>query len=80
MSSLTANRPASEATALAESIRPGDILRPSARAADSGLSEEPPIIGSLGQDERGPSFQAHKAAFFFKLERELEKVSYTHSI
>jgi CDK inhibitor PHO81 len=29
-----------------------------------------------GYDEdRGPDFQAHKAAFFFKLERELEKVS-----
>ena len=26
------------------------------------------------QDDRGPDFQEHKAAFFFKLERELEKV------
>lgn len=33
-----------------------------------------PILSSLGQDsDRGADFQAHKAAFFFKLERELEK-------
>ena len=36
---------------------------------------QPPIQSTSGQDdERGPDFQAHKAAFFFKLERELEKV------
>ena len=28
----------------------------------------------MNEDERGAAFQAYKAAFFFKLERELEKV------
>lgn len=38
-------------------------------------TDEPPLYAALGQDDdRGPSFQAHKAAFFFRLERELEKV------
>ena len=33
------------------------------------------ILNASGRDEdRGPNFQAHKVAFFFKLERELEKV------
>lgn len=37
--------------------------------------DEPPVLTTMGQDDdRGPDFQAHKAAFFFKLERELEKV------
>ncbi|KAI0776034.1 SPX domain-containing protein [Trametes elegans] len=69
ISSLAANRPPSEAAALA----PASVV-PTA-------TEEPPLYASLGQDDdRGPSFQAHKAAFFFKLERELEKVcSYDHS-
>lgn len=31
----------------------------------------------VGQGEQGTLLQAHKAAFFFKLERELEKVSYS---
>jgi CDK inhibitor PHO81 len=35
-----------------------------------------PIFATSGRDEdRDPDFQAHKAAFFFKLERELEKVN-----
>ena len=34
------------------------------------------LLSASGKDEdRGPHFQALKAAFFFKLERELEKVS-----
>ncbi|TBU33258.1 hypothetical protein BD311DRAFT_653214, partial [Dichomitus squalens] len=38
--------------------------------------EEPPLYAPLGQDhDRGSSFQAHRAAFFFKLERELEKIN-----
>jgi CDK inhibitor PHO81 len=36
---------------------------------------EPSLIPTGQDDDRGPDFQAHKAAFFFKLERELEKVS-----
>lgn len=40
-----------------------------------GEMDEPPVLTTMGQDDdRGPDFQAHKAAFFFKLERELEKV------
>ncbi|OBZ76417.1 Ankyrin repeat protein nuc-2 [Grifola frondosa] len=84
ISSLTANRPASEAAVFAQSISPGDIFAsppstPGSRTPSSAefpASEEPPIYASLGQDDdRGPSFQAHKAAFFFKLERELEKIN-----
>ena len=84
ISSLTDNRPASEAAALAPppSVRPGDILAspqlpatPRQASSPAHEPEGPPIYASLGQDDdRGPSFQAHKAAFFFKLERELEKV------
>lgn len=33
-----------------------------------------PLPATSNDDERGSAFQAHKAAFFFKLERELEKV------
>ncbi|OCB90859.1 cyclin-dependent protein kinase inhibitor [Sanghuangporus baumii] len=34
------------------------------------------LLSASGKDEdRGPHFQAHKAAFFFKLERELEKIN-----
>ena len=64
------------------SVRPGDILSsptvpttPRQTHLISQDPEEPPLYASLGQDDnRGPSFQAHKAAFFFKPERELEKV------
>ncbi|KAI0677463.1 cyclin-dependent protein kinase inhibitor [Trametes maxima] len=64
ISSLAANRPPSEAAALAPH---SNVATP---------MEEPPLYASLGQDDdRGPSFQAHKAAFFFKLERELEKIN-----
>lgn len=46
-------------------------------AVDLGM-DEPPVLTTMGQDDdRGPDFQAHKAAFFFKLERELEKVCFT---
>ncbi|KAI0375722.1 hypothetical protein BV20DRAFT_976261 [Pilatotrama ljubarskyi] len=63
ISSLAANRPPSDAAALAP------------QSAAPTPTEEPPLYASLSQDDdRGPSFQAHKAAFFFKLERELEKV------
>ena len=90
ISSLAAKRPASEAAALALGIRPADILNPSGSppitvsptAQDIPTTtsppsdpEQPPILSSLRQDDdRGVDFQAHKAAFFFKLERELEKV------
>ncbi|RPD67076.1 hypothetical protein L227DRAFT_582465 [Lentinus tigrinus ALCF2SS1-6] len=85
ISSLAANRPPSEAAALApqSSVRPGNLLAsptlpqtPRQTTLEARDPEEPPLYASLGQDdERGPSFQAHKAAFFFKLERELEKIN-----
>ncbi|KAI6004128.1 cyclin-dependent protein kinase inhibitor [Pisolithus albus] len=81
ISSLAANRPASEAAALALGIRPADIFNPSATQDVSTAptlddAEQPPILSSSRQDDdRGADFQAHKAAFFFKLERELEKIN-----
>jgi hypothetical protein len=84
ISSLTAHRPASEAAALALGLRPADILDSSSPSASSVLRVQPssvldepvlpPLFSGSVQDERGPDFRAHKAAFFFKLERELEKV------
>ncbi|KAG6903307.1 hypothetical protein C0995_013060 [Termitomyces sp. Mi166 len=85
ISSLAANRPASEAAALASGIRPTDIFGQSPSATplshspssilDHGL-RRPPIVSATGQDsDRGPDFRAHKAAFFFRLERELEKIN-----
>ncbi|KAJ6567179.1 cyclin-dependent protein kinase inhibitor [Mycena vulgaris] len=82
ISSLTAHRPASEAAALALGLRPADILdsaAPSAQLYQSPIVLDdpsvPPLFSGSGQDERGPDFRAHKAAFFFKLERELEKIN-----
>jgi CDK inhibitor PHO81 len=94
ISSLAANRPASEAAALALGIRPADIFNPTGNASiavspttyDAPTSfqiDDPgqlPILSSLRQDDdRGADFQAHKAAFFFKLERELEKARESES-
>ncbi|KAH9482952.1 Ankyrin repeat protein nuc-2 [Psilocybe cubensis] len=88
ISSLAANRPASEAAALALGVRPHDTLiqlspqpisqtiRPSPAASPAGSPGQPPFFAASGHDlERGPDFRAHKAAFFFKLERELEKIN-----
>ncbi|KAJ7688424.1 cyclin-dependent protein kinase inhibitor [Mycena rosella] len=82
ISSLTAHRPASEAAALALGLRPADILdsaTPTALLDSSPIAVDdpflPPLFSGSGQDERGPDFRAHKAAFFFKLERELEKIN-----
>jgi CDK inhibitor PHO81 len=93
ISSLAANRPASEAAALSLGVRPADILNhiaPSTPALpvlvqsttsnpNELITQDEPedlhILSALQQhDDRGSDFQAHKAAFFFKLERELEKV------
>ncbi|KAH9938577.1 uncharacterized protein B0H18DRAFT_1081185 [Fomitopsis serialis] len=64
ISSLQADRPPSDAEGIAHS------------RVNPGAAEESFILATLGQDdERGPNFQAHKAAFFFKLERELEKIN-----
>jgi len=81
VSSLAAKRPASEAAALALGIRPDHSTSltsvSGAHAAVDIASQinEPSLIPSGQDDDRGPDFQAHKAAFFFKLERELEKVA-----
>ncbi|KAG6850051.1 hypothetical protein H0H93_001867 [Arthromyces matolae] len=84
ISSLAANRPASDAAALASGVRPTDVLAQSPSGTpshspsgilDHGL-RRPPIFSASSQDtERGPDFRAHKAAFFFRLERELEKIN-----
>lgn len=72
ISSLAANRPASEAAALALGVRPVDANSPT----DGQSPGAPPIFSDSQRDEdRGPDFRAHKAAFFFKLERELEKIN-----
>ncbi|KAI0269321.1 hypothetical protein BC834DRAFT_820621 [Gloeopeniophorella convolvens] len=81
VSSLAARRPASEAAALALGIRPGHASLSSptsdvSTAVDiASQINEPSLIPSGHDDDRGPDFQAHKAAFFFKLERELEKIN-----
>ncbi|KAF8076069.1 cyclin-dependent protein kinase inhibitor [Lyophyllum atratum] len=87
ISSLAANRPASEAAALASGIRPTDLLAQSISATPiaspqspssilDGGPRRPPLFSGSGQDsDRGADFRAHKAAFFFKLERELEKIN-----
>ena len=36
--------------------------------------DQPPIAAAVHGEDTSSDFQAHKAAFFFKLERELEKV------
>ncbi|KIK65607.1 hypothetical protein GYMLUDRAFT_362608 [Collybiopsis luxurians FD-317 M1] len=85
ISSLEANRPASESAALALGTRPGDILShpgpvtPATAIASTSRENTPgvpPLFPTSEHDEdRGSEFQAHKAAFFFKLERELEKIN-----
>ncbi|KAG7448928.1 uncharacterized protein BT62DRAFT_979053 [Guyanagaster necrorhizus] len=82
ISSLAANRPASEAAALALGLRPVDLWNQSSTPSEqfsASLEEDPgrpPIFSESGLDEdRSLDFRAHKAAFFFKLERELEKIN-----
>ncbi|KAF7980881.1 hypothetical protein HWV62_36049 [Athelia sp. TMB] len=78
ISSLAANRPASEAAALALGVRPADGAGLDANVAPTtpeGLGEPPVHMDSDQDSTRGADFQAHKAAFFFKLERELEKIN-----
>lgn len=91
ISSLGSDRPAAEVAALAIGPRqeneltmavpsssvapltPSSFQSPSEIPADQAVS----LFTVRGQDDdRGPDFQAHKTAFFFKLERELEKVAY----
>jgi len=81
ISSLATNRPASEAAALALGDVPNSVQGipsniPLVATPRSLVEEKSPAFILPGNDgDRGPNFQAHKAAFFFKLERELEKVS-----
>lgn len=56
-------------------LRPSDVLNSPTNVSRSP-AQAPPSTNSAGpEDDRGPVFQSHKASFFFKLERELEKVS-----
>ena len=90
VSSLASGRPGAEAAALAIGGRQPDeqavtVLSASTEPptsadrfnVDSELQNDQALalLSASGRDEdRGPDFQAHKTAFFFKLERELEKV------
>lgn len=59
------------------------VADPASIVNDANLSDAHTIelITVSGRDEdRGPVFQAHKTAFFFKLERELEKVCVESSV
>ncbi|KAG2013350.1 ankyrin repeat domain-containing protein 50 [Coprinopsis cinerea AmutBmut pab1-1] len=76
ISSLAANRPASEAAALALGAPQAPSNTTSASTATPTSPGQPPFFPASDYDAgRGPDFQAHKAAFFFKLERELEKIN-----
>ncbi|KAJ4472187.1 cyclin-dependent protein kinase inhibitor [Lentinula aciculospora] len=82
ISSLEAKRPVSESAAFALGTRPGDILSQQQGPTTATIPPRentpgaPPLFSTSEHDEdRGPVFQAHKAAFFFKLERELEKIN-----
>ena len=62
-------------------LSPAAILNaPSAVAVThpgSALPPDAPVplsVSSAFDDDRGPVFQSYRASFFFKLERELEKV------
>ncbi|KAG9002368.1 phosphate system positive regulatory protein pho81 [Tulasnella sp. 427] len=57
------------------SLRPSDVLNsPSNVSRTPGQASLSASSATL-EDERGPVFQAHKASFFFKLERELGKIN-----
>jgi CDK inhibitor PHO81 len=64
-------------------LRPGDVLGSPAvpKLPNQSLSSDNKALFGIPsiahEDDRGPTFQAYKAAFFFKLERELEKVKFT---
>jgi hypothetical protein len=66
-------------------VRPGDFLAQASTPETQQQNQQelergealksPSLLTNLAQDaSRGGDFQAHKTAFFFKLERELEKV------
>ncbi|EJD01250.1 cyclin-dependent protein kinase inhibitor [Fomitiporia mediterranea MF3/22] len=72
VSSLTAGRNSVEAATLAV----GDTPAPGTQALELQDGQTLALLSASGRDEdRGPHFQAHKVAFFFKLERELEKIN-----
>ncbi|KAG8931748.1 ubiquitin-protein ligase peroxin 12 [Tulasnella sp. 418] len=70
-----------EETTKPQSITPGQLLgrnliHPSQTSSVAPDSQIPfSISSSVNEDDRGAVYQAHKAAFFFKLERELEKIN-----
>lgn len=65
----TANTPLQE-----RSLVQPRLWEPSANDASLVQPPLPVILASTHDDDRGPSFQEHKAAFFQKLENELTKV------
>ncbi|KZS97603.1 hypothetical protein SISNIDRAFT_191139 [Sistotremastrum niveocremeum HHB9708] len=88
VSSLAATRPTLDEDTLPSAISPIDVLQAPPRPLSSRpqpplwessvTTEQPtlPLLSSTTSDEdRGPAFQAHKVAFFFKLARELEKIN-----
>jgi CDK inhibitor PHO81 len=86
ISSLTGKRPPAEAASLALGVRPGDLFNPSPsspkqppwrspNAFDTFSAADPQILVNQNSDDKDPEISAYKAAFFFKLERELEKVN-----
>lgn len=95
ISLLGSDRPASKVAALAighrqqsaSAVPPAASVAPLSPSSfqlqpDSPLQADQTLslLSSTGQDDdRGPDFQAHKTAFFFKLERDLEKVVYMHT-
>ena len=80
ISSLAANRPASEAAALALGVRPSDILNAQKSSLNERDSEDiasilgdglnqPPLQSTSGQDDdRGPDFQAIRLHSSLKLD------------
>ncbi|KAG8927295.1 ubiquitin-protein ligase peroxin 12 [Tulasnella sp. 417] len=56
-------------------LRPSDVLNSPTNVSHPS-PQAPPSTNSGGpEDDRGPVFQSHKASFFYKLERELEKIN-----
>jgi CDK inhibitor PHO81 len=79
ISALVANRAVSEATTALpipkEHSSEGNLSTGQSLLQTQTSPGQPPLFSASEHhdEERGPVFQAQKAAFFFKLERELEK-------
>lgn len=72
MSSLT--KAGEDGPDLGLDVRPEDVSAAVTASSELQYSQTLELLSASGKDEdRGPRFHAAKAAFFFKLERELEK-------